>query len=121
MMLESSPLSLLVPRNVLAPCSYIHWFSFNHLLSLCFIGLSGWQLHPSFSSLEDLKAHESRAFIYTARKLMEENGLTVEDIVNGNYDRQLEHPVMYLSKQLNKHEQHYWSTELEIAGIVWAV
>ena len=55
------------------------------------------------------------------RKLMEENGLTVEDIVNGNYDRQLEHPVMYLSKQLNKHEQHYWSTELEIAGIVWAV
>ena len=61
------------------------------------------------------------AIYQVPRKLMEENGLTVEDIVNGNYDRQLEHPVMYLSKQLNKHEQHYWSTELEIAGIVWAV
>jgi hypothetical protein len=26
-----------------------------------------------------------------------------------------------LSKQLNKHEVHYWPTELEIAGIVWSV
>jgi hypothetical protein len=55
------------------------------------------------------------------REIMEEHGLTVEDIINGNYDRTLERPVMYLSKQLNKHEQHYWSTELEIAGIVWIV
>ena len=52
------------------------------------------------------------------RHVMESNRLTASDIVNGNYDKKLEHPVLYLSRMLNKHEVNYWPTELEIAGIV---
>jgi len=52
---------------------------------------------------------------------MEKEGLNTEDILHGRYNRKLEHPVTYISKQLNKHEVHYWPTELEIAGIVWTV
>ena len=52
---------------------------------------------------------------------MEKENLTTEDILNGRYNIKLERPVTYLSKQLNKHEIHYWPTELEIAGIVWSV
>src|SRR6202043_306917 len=44
-----------------------------------------------------------------------------EDILNGRYSRKLERPITYISKQLNKHEVHYWPTELEIAGIVWTI
>jgi hypothetical protein len=55
------------------------------------------------------------------RDVMREYGLALEDIVNGNYDRKLERPIMYLSRKLNRYEMNYWSTELEIAGIVWAV
>ena len=49
---------------------------------------------------------------------MDKHSLTTEDIMNGKYDRKLEKPVMYLSRMLNKHEVHYWPTELEIAGII---
>jgi len=52
---------------------------------------------------------------------MDKEGLTTEDILNGRYNRKLERPVTYISKQLNKHEVQYWPTELEIAGIVWTV
>jgi len=52
---------------------------------------------------------------------MDQYGLTAEDIMNGKYDRKLEKPVMYLSRMLNKHEVHYWPTELEITGIVWGM
>jgi hypothetical protein len=41
--------------------------------------------------------------------------------MNGRHNAKWERPVTYLSKQLNKHEIHYWPTKLEIAGIVWAV
>jgi len=49
---------------------------------------------------------------------MEKHGLSVSDIINRNYDQELEHPVMYLSWILNKHEVNYWPTELEIARII---
>jgi hypothetical protein len=39
--------------------------------------------------------------------LMEKYNLTVNDILNGRYDRKLERPVTYLSKLLNKYEVHY--------------
>ena len=55
------------------------------------------------------------------RHVIEKHGLTEGDIINGNYDKKLEHPVMYLSQMLNRHEVNYWPTELEIAGIVWAI
>jgi hypothetical protein len=47
--------------------------------------------------------------------------MSVEDVLNGNHDRRLERPVMYISRLLNRHEVNYWPTELEIAGIVWAM
>ena len=52
---------------------------------------------------------------------MKKESLSIEDILNGRHDHKLERPITYLSKQLNKHEVHYWPTELEIAGIVWSV
>src|SRR5579859_5004507 len=52
---------------------------------------------------------------------MEKENLSIEDILNGRYNRKWERPVTYISKQLNKHEVHYWPTELEIAGIVWTI
>jgi hypothetical protein len=30
-------------------------------------------------------------------------------------------PIMFLSRQLNKAEQNYWPTELEVAGLVWVL
>jgi hypothetical protein len=47
--------------------------------------------------------------------------MSVDDVLNGNYDCKLEKPVLYLSRTLSKHEHNYWPTELEIAGIVWSV
>ena len=41
------------------------------------------------------------------RHVMERNELTASDIVNGNYDKMLEYPVLYLSRMLNKHEVNY--------------
>jgi len=55
------------------------------------------------------------------KSTMDKEGLISEDILNGRYNRKLERPVTYISKQLNKHEVHYWPTELEIAGIVWTI
>ena len=55
------------------------------------------------------------------KDIMDKEGLTAEDILNGRYSRKLERPVTYISKMLNKHEIHYWPTELEIAGIVWTI
>lgn len=52
---------------------------------------------------------------------MDKENLSSEDILNGRYSRKLERPVTYISKMLNKHEVHYWPTELEIAGIVWTI
>jgi RNase H-like domain found in reverse transcriptase len=52
---------------------------------------------------------------------MQKENLNVEDIINGRHSRKLERPITYISKQLNKHEVHYWPTELEIAGIVWTI
>jgi Reverse transcriptase (RNA-dependent DNA polymerase)/RNase H-like domain found in reverse transcriptase len=52
---------------------------------------------------------------------MDKENLSLEDILNGCYSRKLERPVTYISKMLNKHEVHYWPTELEIAGIVWTI
>lgn len=52
---------------------------------------------------------------------MEKEGLTVEQILGGKYNRKFERPITYISKQLNKHEVHYWPTELEIAEIVWTI
>ena len=53
--------------------------------------------------------------------LMEKYNLTIDDILNDHHDRKLERPVIYLSKLLNKYEVHYWSTEMEIVGIVWGI
>jgi hypothetical protein len=55
------------------------------------------------------------------RHLMKEHKLSIEDILNGNYDHNLERPVLYLSRLLSKYEVNYWPTELEIAGIVWVI
>ena len=55
------------------------------------------------------------------RHVMDEHNLSFEDILNGNYDRILERPVLYLSRLLSKYEVNYWPTELEIAGIVWVL
>ena len=52
---------------------------------------------------------------------LDENNLTYDDVVNGNYHRKLEKPVLYLSRALSRHEHNYWPTELEIAGIVWSI
>jgi hypothetical protein len=52
---------------------------------------------------------------------MEKENLTIDAIISGKYNRKLERPITYISKQLNKHEIHYWPTELEIAGIVWTI
>jgi hypothetical protein len=52
---------------------------------------------------------------------MEKENLSLEDILNGRYNRKLERPVTYISKQLKKHKVHYWPTELEIVGIVWTI
>src|SRR5579859_2894354 len=49
---------------------------------------------------------------------MNEKPLSVEDVLNELHNRKLEKPITYLSHMLNKHEVNYWSTELEIAGIV---
>jgi hypothetical protein len=38
-----------------------------------------------------------------------------------DYDYKLEKPICFLSKRLNRHEQNYWPTELEVAGRVWTV
>jgi hypothetical protein len=53
--------------------------------------------------------------------VMDKHKLTIEHILNAHYDRKLERPITYLSRLLNKHEVNYWPTELEIAGIVWAL
>ena len=55
------------------------------------------------------------------KHIMAEHSLTLENIMNGNYPRDLERPVMYLSRLLSKYEVNYWPTELEIAGIVWSM
>jgi hypothetical protein len=41
-----------------------------------------------------------------------------EDLEFSNADIE---PILFLSKHLNKAEQNYWPTELEIAGLVWTV
>jgi hypothetical protein len=46
---------------------------------------------------------------------------TVLDPTAADYDQTLERPVCFLSKRLNKHEQNYWPTELEGAGLVWTI
>jgi len=33
----------------------------------------------------------------------------------------IERPILYLSKTLDKHERNYWSTELEVGALVWAL
>jgi len=52
---------------------------------------------------------------------MKEHGLTIEDVVNGRYDRRLERVVMFLSREISPAESRYWPTELETAGVVFAV
>jgi len=49
---------------------------------------------------------------------MSANNLSMEDVLNGRYDRKLEKPITYLSRIVNKYERNYWPTELEIAGII---
>jgi hypothetical protein len=46
---------------------------------------------------------------------------TVLDPTAEDYDYKLEKPICFLSKRLNRHEQNYWPTELEVAGLVWTV
>jgi predicted nucleic acid-binding Zn ribbon protein len=46
---------------------------------------------------------------------------TVLDPTAEGYDYNLERPICFLSKRLNKHEMNYWPTELEVAGLVWTV
>jgi hypothetical protein len=46
---------------------------------------------------------------------------TVLDPTAADYDHTLEQPVCFLSNRLNKHEQNYWPTELEVAGLVWTI
>ena len=33
----------------------------------------------------------------------------------------IKRPILYLSKTLDKHERNYWSTELEVGALVWAL
>ena len=33
----------------------------------------------------------------------------------------IEQPILYLFKVLDKHEQNYWSTKLEVGALVWAL
>jgi len=49
---------------------------------------------------------------------MKKHRLIENDIVNGNYEKKLEHPIIYLSRMFNKHEVNYQPTELEITEIV---
>jgi hypothetical protein len=51
----------------------------------------------------------------------ETRAATVLEPTDPQYDPTLERPICYLSKRLNKHEQNYWPTELEVAGLVWTV
>jgi hypothetical protein len=46
---------------------------------------------------------------------------TLLDPTANGYNHDLERPVCYLSKRLNKHELNYWPTELEVAGLVWTI
>ena len=40
-----------------------------------------------------------------------------KDIEKPQFDR----PIMFLSRALKPAEQHYWPTELEACGLVWAI
>jgi hypothetical protein len=52
---------------------------------------------------------------------MEDHGITVEQVQNGDYDRRIDRVVMFLSKELTPAETVYWPTELETAALVFAV
>jgi hypothetical protein len=51
----------------------------------------------------------------------DQKAATVLDPTAEGYDYKLEKPLCFLSKRLNRHEQNYWPTELEVAGLVWTV
>lgn len=55
------------------------------------------------------------------RDVMLERNLTDEDIMAEAYDRKLERPILYLSREISNAEQNYWPTELETQACVWAV
>jgi hypothetical protein len=48
-------------------------------------------------------------------------GVAVYQSYESDQGKDKEHPVMFLSRALKPAEERYWPTELEAAGIVWAV
>jgi hypothetical protein len=62
------------------------------------------------------------ATVYQVPKdMMVLHSLTYDDLRTGNYDRRLERVIMFLSREITPAESRYWPTELETAGIVFAV
>jgi hypothetical protein len=60
--------------------------------------------------------------VYQVPKLiMEEFGMTVEQVQKGDYDRRRDRVIMFLSKELTAAETTYWPTELETSALVFAV
>src|SRR5436309_12293251 len=52
-----------------------------------------------------------RTAVFTARSYL----IHTETVQN------IERPILYLSKTLDKHERNYWATELEVGALVWAL
>lgn len=61
------------------------------------------------------------AVMQVSAPVMEANSLTVDDIAKQAYNRKLERPILFISRELSAAEHNYWPTELETQCCVWAI
>lgn len=50
-----------------------------------------------------------------------EKSISIENIRAQKYDRRLERPILFLSRDLTAAEHNYWPSELETQAVVWAI
>lgn len=61
------------------------------------------------------------AIMQVPRSSMEAASITAEDICAQKYNRKLERPLMFISRELSAAEHNYWPTELETQCCVWSI